>query len=103
MPVDADEDRMKLKFTLDAMKSEDPFAHTTKVPDCVSDAINWHAERSPQEIMQFQDDLMSKLEDATSKMWLVIIFFFCTVCVHVSCLAGHLVPVTNGLVIVTPR
>ena len=84
MPVDADEDRMKLKFTLDAMKSEDPFAHTTKVPDCVSEAINWHAERSPQEIMQFQDDLMSKLEDAASKMWLVIVISARYVCMYLA-------------------
>ena len=69
MPTAADEDRMKLQFTLDALKKGDPFAHNTTVPSVVCDAIAWHAERSPQEIMQFHEDLMSKLEAEASKMW----------------------------------
>ena len=69
MKLKDDEDKMKLKFTLDALKSEDPFTHTTRVPDSVSDAIKWQSARSPQEVMRFQNDLMNKLEAEASKMW----------------------------------
>ena len=68
MTLEDEEDKMKLKFTRDALKSEDPFTHTTSVPDSVSDAIKWHSERSPQEVMCFQNDLMNKLEAEASKM-----------------------------------
>ena len=103
MKLKGDEDKMKLKFTLDALKSDDPFTHTTSVPDSVRDAIKWHSARSPQEVMRFQDDLMNKLEAEASKMWSDAL---CTTSLldHVHCvLSGLRELAPNGLTSATRR
>ena len=54
----------KLKFTLDALNADDPFAKQVELADDVLEAINWQSTRTDSEIVAYREALLSTLEQA---------------------------------------
>ena len=55
------EHNKKLEFTLNAVKAPDPFRSKAKVPVKVRKAIQWHADRSPQQGKDQRDAIVKKM------------------------------------------
>jgi hypothetical protein len=70
------EDELKLGFTLDALNGPNPFATLATVHQDVADALQWLADRSPQQVGKQREQIMKKLEAEAKSLWYVFIFCF---------------------------
>ena len=63
------DEALKLRFARDSLRAGDPFAVQTSVHDDVADALRWHAERSPLQVLREREKVMRQLERDASKLW----------------------------------
>lgn len=66
---DPDKDERKLAFTLKALETADPFVKETTTPPDVLKAMHWQSGKTPKEVVQARENIISKLESAGSAMW----------------------------------
>ena len=81
-----EKDERKLTFTLDSLDDLDPFALQTEVHEdvaqvrraglatllalsCVTQALRWHAERTPGQVLEERETMMRRLEADASALW----------------------------------
>ena len=64
-----EEDVKKLKFTLEAIAAADPFQQEVSLHRDVEHALEWQAQRTPQQVMQEREETITSLERAGDMMW----------------------------------
>ena len=63
------EDARKLQYALDAAEwMEDPFGNKALLDNTLFKALLWQAGKSPEEIMQFREDMVSQIEFAAEEL-----------------------------------
>ena len=66
---DVDKSKRKLAFTLEALETADPFVKDVSTPVDVLRALEWQSVRSPAQVMQEREHIISKLELGGAEMW----------------------------------
>ena len=62
-----DEDKMKLNFVLNALAS-DPFEQVSEPRADIQEALKWQAARTPDQVIQEREALISTLEAAGAEL-----------------------------------
>ena len=63
------EDDAKINFVLNALDAEDPFKMESVIPKEVEEALAWQASKTPSEVMNEREAILSNLESAGEVMW----------------------------------
>ena len=66
---DKDKSKRKLAFTLEALETADPFVKEVTTPVDVLMALEWQSVRSPAQVMQEREHIISSLELEGAAMW----------------------------------
>ena len=67
--LNTDEDKRKIRFALEALNGEDPFELVGELPLDVEEALAWQESRTPLEVIQEREAIMTNLEAAGQAMW----------------------------------
>ena len=61
-------DENKLEYMLQAVEAADPFPGNLQLEGCFQETLEWHASRSPEEVMRQREEFVSALEGAGEAM-----------------------------------
>ena len=63
------DDITKLQFALDAVLKPDPFGAETTIDSDIYDAIEWHAQRSPDQVIREREAVLRRIEERAEWLW----------------------------------
>ena len=62
-------DDMKIAFVTEHLRKESPFAEKKVMDVDIQRALSWAADRKPQDIMRYREDVITSLDAVNKQQW----------------------------------